>query len=200
MTLRGELRSMLMNEVRQKLRVAVELVEEGSPLIVLEHGHPAAAMLRFDEVERWIRVERALSALHGLEIYPELARDTSELAAIVLGRVRPSLSAIRRLAGQPRHILAPLRTVGVREIQRVLAEIIDRVGAGQPQTISLNGRFPVILISIAEFDRLRDLTRTVSWFRAAGLDLGEAGEPEIVEFVRRFRAGPAADESGAAAG
>ncbi len=201
MTLRGELRSMPMNEVRQKLRVAVEIAEEGSPLIVLEHGHPAAAMLRFDEVERWIRVERALSALHGLEVYPELARDTSELAAVVHGRVQPSLSAIRRLAGQPRQILAPLRTVGVREIQRVIAEIMDRVQAGQPQTISLNGRFPVVLISIDEFDRLRDLTRTVSWFRAAGLDLVEADESQIAEFVRRFREGPAAaDESGSAAG
>src|SRR5450759_2817947 len=144
MTLRGELRSMPMNEVRTKLRVAVELAEEGSPLIVLEHGHPAAAMLRFDEVERAIRVERALSALHGLGVYPELARDTRELAAVVGGTVRPGPGAIRRLAGQPRQILAPLRTVGVREIQRVIAEIMDRVQAGQPQTISLNGRFPVV--------------------------------------------------------
>jgi prevent-host-death family protein len=201
MTLRGDLRSMPMNEVRTKLRVAVELAQEGSPLIVLQHGHPAAAMLRFDEVERAIRVERALSALHGLGVYPELARDTSELAAVVGGSVRPSPGAIRRLAGQPRQILAPLRTVGVREIQRVIAEIMDRVQGGQPQTISLNGRFPVVLISIDEFDRLRDLSRTVSWFRAAGLDLPDADESRIAGFVGRFRAGPlAADRPGTAVG
>ena len=44
MTLRGELQSMAMNEVRQKLRVAVEIAEAGSPLIILEHGHPAAQL------------------------------------------------------------------------------------------------------------------------------------------------------------
>ena len=99
MTLRGEMQAVSMNEVRQKLRVAVEIAEAGSPVMVLEHGHPAAVMLRFDEVERAIRLERALSALHGLEVYPELARDTSELAAVVAGRVRPSLASVRRLAG-----------------------------------------------------------------------------------------------------
>lgn len=46
-----------------------------------------------------------------------------------------------------------------------------------------------------------ELTRTVSWFRAAGLDLIEADEPAIAEFVRCFREGlVAADESGSAAG
>lgn len=198
MTLRGEMRAVAMNEVRQKLRVAVEIAETGSPVMVLEHGHPAAVMLRFDEVERAIRLERALSALHGLEVYPELARDTSELATLVGGRVRPSLSAIRRLAGEPREILAPLHTVGVREMQRVVADVIDRVQAGQPMTISLDGGLPAVLISPAEFDRLRELARIESWFRAAGLDLASASEQEIADFVRRFRERPAAAAESAA--
>ncbi len=198
MTLRGEMRAVSMNEIRQRLRVAVEIAESGSPLMVLEHGHPAAVMLRFDEVERAIRLERALSALHGLEVYPELARDTSELAAVVAGRVQPSLAAVRRLAAQPREVLAPLRTVGVREMQRVVADVIDRVQAGQPMTISLDGGLPAVLISPGEFDRLRDLTRIESWFRAAGLDLAGADEAEIADFVRRFRERPAAAAESAA--
>jgi prevent-host-death family protein len=187
-----------MNEVRQKLRVAVQIAEEGAPLVVLEHGRPAAMMLWFDEVERCIRVERALSALHGLEIYPELARDTSELAPLVQGRVTPTLAAIRRLAQQPREILAPLKTVGVREMQRVIAEVMDRVQAGQPMTISIDGEFPAVLISPGEFDRLRELTRVESWFRAAGLDLTTADEGAIVEFVRRYREGRSFPEESAA--
>lgn len=198
MTLRGEMRAISMNELRQRLRVAVEIAAAGSPLMVLEHGHPAAVMLRFDEVERTIRLERALSALHGLEIYPELARDTSELAALVAGRVRPNLTAVRRLAGEPREILAPLRTVGVREMQRVVADVIDRVQTGQPMTVSLDGDLPAVLISPAEFDRLRELTRIESWFRAAGLDLASAEEGEVVDFVRRFRERPAAQAESAA--
>ena len=198
MTLRGEMRAVSMNEVRQKLRVAVEIAETGSPVMVLEHGHPAAVMLRFDEVERAIRLERALSALHGLEVYPELARDTSELAALVGGRVRPTLSSIRRLAGEAREVLAPLRTVGVREMQRVVADVIDRVQAGQPMTISLDGGLPAVLISPAEFDRLRELARIESWFRAGGLDLALASEQEIADFVRRFRERPAAAAESAA--
>ena len=198
MTLRGEMRAVTMNEVRQKLRVAVEIAESGSPIMVLEHGHPAAVMLRFDEVERAIRLERALSALHGLEVYPELARDTSELAALVSGRVHPSLGAIRRLAGEQREILAPMRTVGVREMQRVVADVIDRVQAGRPATISLDGGLPAVLISPAEFDRLRELARIESWFRAAGLDLASADESEIADFVRRFRERPAAAAESAA--
>ena len=198
MTLRGEMRAISMNELRQRLRVAVETAAAGSPLMVLEHGHPAAVMLRFDEVERTIRLERALSALHGLEIYPELARDTSELAALVAGRVRPNLTAVRRLAGEPREILAPLRTVGVREMQRVVADVIDRVQTGQPMTVSLDGDLPAVLISPAEFDRLRELTRIESWFRAAGLDLASAEEGEVVDFVRRFRERPVAAAEAAA--
>jgi len=198
MTLRGEMRAISMNELRQRLRVAVEIAAAGSPLMVLEHGHPAAVMLRFDEVERTIRLERALSALHGLEIYPELARDTSELAALVAGRVRPNLTAVRRLAGEPREILAPLRTVGVREMQRVVADVIDRVQTGQPMTVSLDGDLPAVLISPAEFDRLRELTRIESWFRAAGLDLASAEEGEVVDFVRRFRERPVAAAEAAA--
>ncbi len=198
MTLRGEMQAVSMNEVRQKLRVAVEIAEAGSPVMVLEHGHPAAVMLRFDEVERAIRLERALSALHGLEVYPELARDTSELAAVVAGRVRPSLASVRRLAGEAREILAPLRTVGVREMQRVVADVIDRVQAGQPATISLDGGLPAVLISPTEFDRLRELARIESWFRAAGLDLASANEQETADFVRRLRERPAAAAESAA--
>ena len=119
-----------MREVRERIRAVVARVEEGAPLVILQHGQPAAVMITFEEAERWARVERALAAFHGLELYPELAPDTSELAALVLaGQLPASRAAVRRLAGEAREILAPLRTVTITDTREKLATYLDQIRA-----------------------------------------------------------------------
>lgn len=187
----GELRTMAMHEFRDKARLAVAHVEAGTPVMVFQHGDPSAVLIAGDEVERWIAIERSLSALHGLAIYPELAEDTATLGPVVAGREQPSAAAVRRLARQSREVLAIPRTIGITEIQRRLASILKEVGEGRPAAIVSGGRFVAVLITPAEYYRLRALSRTVAWFRAAGLDLGTADETAIAHFVRRFREGGA---------
>jgi antitoxin (DNA-binding transcriptional repressor) of toxin-antitoxin stability system len=194
----GLIRALGMREVRGNLRAAVTRVEEGQALIVLRDGQPTAVMLAFAEAQRWQQIEQALSALHGLEIYPELARDTAELAWIVRRENRPSAAAIRRLAEQPRDILAPLRTVGITDARLTFASILDEIAVGRTLTIVSSGRFAATLVAPREFDRLRALARTVSWFRAAGLDLASADESEIATFVRSFAARAATSDATAA--
>jgi prevent-host-death family protein len=198
MTVGGMIQALGMREVRGNIRAVVARVEEGQALIVLRDGQPTAVMLAFAEAQRWQQIERSLSALHGLEIYPELARDTAELARIVRRETRPSASAVRRLAEVPRDILGPLRTVGITDARLKLASILDEISAGRTLTIVSSGRFAVTLVSPREFDRLRALARTVSWFRAAGLDLATADEPEIAAFVRTFGERAAASDATAA--
>lgn len=185
----GELRTMPMHELRDKARLAVAYAEAGTPVMVFTHGDPSAVLIANDEGERWIGIERALSALHGLDVYPELADDTSSLAAAVAGRDRPNATAIRRLAREARQILDIPRTIGITEIQRRLASILDEVGEGRPTAIYSSGKFVGVLITPAEYYRLRKLSRVVAWFRTAGLDLATADESEIADFVRRFRQG-----------
>ncbi len=185
----GELRTMPMHELRDKARLAVAYAEAGTPVMVFTHGDPSAVLIANDEAERWIAIERALSALHGLDVYPELAEDTSSLAAAVVGRDRPNATAIRRLARESRQILDIPRTIGITEIQRRLASILEEIGEGRPTAIYSLGKFVGVFITPAEYYRLRKLSRVVAWFRTAGLDLAAADETEIAEFVRRFREG-----------
>ncbi|MEX0630046.1 MAG: type II toxin-antitoxin system prevent-host-death family antitoxin [Chloroflexota bacterium] len=187
MTIGRDLQALGMREIRENIRAVVARVEEGAPLAVLREGQPSAIMLRFDESQRWERIERSLSALHGLGIYPELARDTAELAPLVAGQVQPDPAAVRGLADRPRAILAPLRSVGVTDARQRFASILDLVQEGRTMTIVSNGRFAVTVIPPAEYDRLRDLSRAVSWFRVAGLDLQSADEGEIADFIRAYR-------------
>jgi prevent-host-death family protein len=175
-----------MREVRGNIRAVIARVEEGETLVVLRDGQPMAVMLAFAEAQRWQQIERALSALHGLEIYPELARDTAELAPIVRRAIRPSASAVRHLAAQARDILAPLRTVGITDARLKFASILDEIEKGRTLTIVSSGRFAATLVAPREFDRLRALARTVSWFRAAGLDLATADDADVAAFVRDF--------------
>ena len=186
MTAGGMIQALGMREVRGNLRAAVARAEEGEALVVLRDGQPTAVMLAFAEAQRWQQIERALAAFHGLEIYPELARDTAELARIVRRETRPSATAVRRLGEQARDILAPLRTVGITDARLKLASILDEMGAGRTLTIVSGGRFAATLVSPREFDRLRALARTVSWFLAAGVDLATADEVAIAAFVRAF--------------
>ena len=200
MTVGGTIQALGMREVREQMRAVVARVEEGQALVVLRDGQPSAVMLSFAEAQRWVQIERAFAALHGLEVYPELARDTAELAPIVRRERRPSPSAIRALAEQSRDILGPLRTTGITDARLKWASVLDEIGRGRILTIVSSGRFAVTIVSPREFDRLRALARTVSWFRAAGLDLGVADEAEIATFVREFadRATPAASGATAA--
>jgi antitoxin (DNA-binding transcriptional repressor) of toxin-antitoxin stability system len=198
MTAGGMIQGLGMREVRGNLRAVVARVEEGETLIVLRDGQPMAVMLAFAEAQRWQQIEQSLSALHGLEIYPELAHDTAELARIVRQENRPSAAAIRRLGEQPRDILAPLRTLGITDARLKLASILDEIEVGRTLTIVSSGRFAATLVAPREFDRLRALARTVSWFRAAGLDLASADESEIATFVRTFGERAAASDATAA--
>ena len=185
----GELRTMPMHELRDKARLAVAYAEAGTPVMVFTHGDPSAVLIANEEAERWIAIERALSAFHGLDIYPELADDTASLAGSVAGRDRPNATAIRRLAREGRQILDIPRTIGITEIQRRLASILEEVGEGRPTAIYSSGKFVGVFIAPVEYYRLRKLSRVVAWFRTAGLDLATADESEVADFVRRFRQG-----------
>jgi prevent-host-death family protein len=201
MTVGGAIATIGMDDMRRNIRSTLARVAElGETLVVMQHVSPAAVLIRFVEAERWIRIERSIAALHGLGVYPDLARDTLELAAVVAGERKPSQSAIRAQASQPREILAPLKVAGIADIRARLATVLDEVGAGHPLTIAHKGELAVMVISPREFDRLRGLERLVAWFRTAGLDLATADEDAVATFVRDYRTPPAAAEPGSAVG
>lgn len=202
MVIDASIQSVAVREMRESLRSTLARVRDlGEPLLVLQHGQPSAVLIRHEEAERWAEIDRSLSALHGLEIYPEAVRDTSELAAIVRGEVRVSARGLRQLADQRREVGWIPSSVGIADLRENIAEHLGRVGQGRLITVVDGGRLTVSLISPAEFDRLRSLRRIVSWFRAAGLDLATANEAEIAAFVKTFRErGAGTGEAGAMAG
>ena len=165
MTAGGMIQALGMREVRGNLRAVVARVEEGETLIVLRDGQPMAVMLAFAEAQRWQQIEQSLSALHGLEIYPELVSGTGQLGAAVRGELKPTRSAIRRLDEEPREILGPLQTIQITDARLKLASILDEIEVGRTLTIVSSGRFAATLVAPREFDRLRRLFRAVCWFR-----------------------------------
>ena len=187
MTLSGELQALGMREVRERIRAVVARVADDNPLVIMQHGAPAAVLLRFDEAERWNRIERGLAALHALDVYPELVSGTAQLGAAVRGELKPTRAAIRRLDEEPREILGPLQTVQITDLRERLAANLEEVSNGRALTVVSSGRFAATLVSPREFDRLRALHRAVSWFAAAGLDLDSADEAEIASFVGDYR-------------
>jgi len=189
MTIAGELQALGMREVRERIRAVVARVADGNPLVIMQHGVPAAVLIRFEEAERWGRIERALAVLHALEIYPELLPGTARLAHAVRGEVKPSRAAIRRLDEEPRDILGPLTTVQITDLRENLAKNLEEVVQGQAKTVVSSGRFAASLISPREFERLRRLHEIVSGFAGLGLDLTSADEATIAAFVRDFRRG-----------
>ena len=193
--MRGEIQALGMREAREKWRSIVMHVIDGQPILILRDLQPSAVMLRFDEVQRWRRIEESLSALHGLEIYPELARSTAALAALVRGHERVSVAALRGLARQSRDILGALRTMAVSDVPRGFAALLDEIESGRLMTIVVKKQLAVTLVSPREYDRLRSLTRAVTWFRTAGLDLETAEPDQISAWVRDFRERPAAAAS-----
>ncbi|MGH2604342.1 MAG: hypothetical protein ACRDJ9_33755, partial [Dehalococcoidia bacterium] len=100
-------------ELRDRLTSVMTDVKETTPYIVLSNNQPMAVMISNEEAYFWERVEWALAALHGLEIYPELARGTSELALIVRGQRRFSRRAQEGLARERREVIEAAHTVGV---------------------------------------------------------------------------------------
>lgn len=197
MTLGRELEALGMREVRERIRAVVARTADSGPLVVMQHGDPAAVLLRFDEAERWGRVERGLAALHALEVYPELVRGTGQMGAAVRGELRPTRSAVRGLDETPREILGPLQTVQITDLRENLAAYLEQVSGGRAMTVVSSGRFAATLISPREFDRIRALGRAVAWFAAAGLDLASADEAEVAAFVREYRRGSAGAASAA---
>ncbi len=193
--MRGEIQALGMREAREKWRSIVTHVIDGQPILILRDLQPSAVMLRFDEVQRWRRIEESLSALHGLEIYPELARSTAALAALVRGHERVSVAALRGLARQSRDILGALRTMAVSDVPRGFAALLDEIESGRLMTIVVKKQLAVTLVSPREYDRLRSLTLAVTWFRTAGLDLETAEPDQISAWVRDFRERPAAAAS-----
>ena len=98
----GELRTMAVHEWRDKARLGIAYAQAGTPVMIFQHGEPSAVLIAGDEVARWVAIEGSFSALHGLDVYPELADDTSSLGSLLAGGERPSAAASRRLAREPR--------------------------------------------------------------------------------------------------
>ena len=176
MTLGREVQALGMREVRERIRAVVARTADSGPLVIMQHGEPAAVLLRFEEAERWGRVERGLAALHALEVYPELVRGTAQMGAAVRGELRPTRAAVRSIDEQPREILGPLATVQITDLRERLAFFLDEVAGGRALTVVSSGRFA-----------------------AAGLDLASAGDAEVAAFVIEYRRG-GASRAGSAAG
>lgn len=183
-------------ELRDRLTAVVEQVRQGEPYVVLVNNEPVAVMINYTEAMWWESVELGLASLNGLEIYPEVARDTSELANLVSGKRRVTQRELNALSRDPREIFPRLElVVGTSEARQRMTEILPQVFHGATTTIVSAGQFAVVLISPREYQRLRRLRRIVSWFHAAGLDLAEAESDEVISWVRTRRAAPSATES-----
>lgn len=191
-------------ELRDRLTAVVEQVRQGEPYVVLVNNRPVAVMLSYTEAVWWERVELGMAAIHGLEIYPEIARETSELADLVSGKRRVTRRELNELSRRdPSEPFPRLeRAVGISEARQRMTEILPQVFQGATTTIISSGQFAAVMISPREYERLRRLRRVFSWFDAGGLDLAEAEVEEIVKWVRARRHQPstdAADEGSAIA-
>ncbi len=186
MTVNAVLTAMGTRDLRANLRAVIERVERGEPIVCLKDGQPLAVMIAHEEAERWRKVEDSLATLHALNVFPEAVNDPSELADLD-ALLAPDYATIRRLTSEPRAILSPLRTVGASEGRAAFATLIEEVAQGRVRTITARGHLAVAIIPASEYDRLRALSRGVSWFRGAGLDLATATEQQIVDFVRTRR-------------
>ena len=160
----------------------------GQPVILLEHGAPRAVLISYAEAQRWLRIERASSVLHGLNIAPEAMRDTARIGEHILNDDRQLTVATIVGITEPHEILEPIRTTGISDARERFAEILEEVYAGRPLTIVHGSQYAVVLISPREYDRLRRLSRPVGWFAGAGLDLAAASDGEIRRFVDAYRA------------
>ncbi len=196
MTIDRPLTEIGVRELRDRLRAVVARVLAGEPHVVLSNSVPVAVLLSKGEADRWERIERGLATLHGLEIYPELARGTSELGRLVRRQRIPSRRELERLARQPRDFLGPLQVRGVSDVRLHMAEVLDEVSRGRSWLIVSSGRYAAVMVRPAEYDRLLRLRRTVSWFRAAGVDLATADDDEVIAWATAYTQQPSAAEAG----
>lgn len=182
------LRAAGMQQVRENLRSLLEVLDDGSPVAILQHGEIVAVMLREDEIERFRYAELSFATLHGSGIYPEAVRDTSELAGLFAPGA-PSIhpAAMIEIANRPREILADRSTTNASEFRHTLTHFIAEIRDGQPTTIVREGRFAYGVVSAREFDRLSHVHRIMRWFEAAGLDLATSTAREVIAFVRELR-------------
>ena len=143
--------------------------------MVFQHGEPVG---RPDRRRRGRALGRDRAARSrpstGSTSTPSSPTTRARSARSLAGRERPSGAAVRRLAREPRQILDIPRTIGITEIQRRVASILDEVGEGRPTAIYSSGKYVGVFITPAEYYRLRKLSRVVAWFRTAGLDLATA--------------------------
>lgn len=174
-------------EVRENLRSLLDLVYEGIPVAILQRGEIVAVMLDDDEVERCRQAEYAHASLHGMGIYPEAARDTSELATMVREGREPPRSVLEEIASRPREIMTERASANASEFRHDILRYLARIKEGRTQTIVREGRLGVTVVSNREFARLGQLLRIMRWFEAGGLDLSKAGPKKIMTWVERRR-------------
>lgn len=185
MTIGRQTRAMGVRDLRANLKTAVRSVLDGSPVVVLRDGEPIAVMITREEYERCARIERTFWGLHALEVVAEVAKTPTELTDIVLGRI-PQPPKINPMLPGKTDFDAPLRTRGLTEARLNLAEILNEVAKSNPQTLTVEGRTAITMIRASEYDRHLTLSRVVSWFKAAGLDLAEADIGAVMQWLRDF--------------
>lgn len=197
MTVGGPTQSVGSREARENLRTLAERVAEGEgPILILRDASPAAVMIRHEEAERWQRVDRALWHLHGMKIFPEVARGALEIEPIVRGEHVPSMTEMR--AWDIGHDIGlAMQTIGLADARVKFAELLDEVGTGRPRTLVSYGRLIATLIRPMEYDRLMGLSRIVAWFKAHGLDLANTTDEASYDWLQDFRTGrrPAATDA-----
>lgn len=189
MTVGQPIQSFGVREARDDLRVLVARIAEGEgPFLILHDARPTAVMIRYEEAERWQRIDRALYHLHGMRILPELARGATEIEAIVRGERRPTESQVRAI-DVLHDIGLLLGSVGISDARQRFAEVLAEVGSGKPRTLTTGGRLVAVLIAPREYDRLMSLSRIVSWFKVHGLDLENTSDEASLAWLQGFREG-----------
>ncbi len=192
MTIGGVLEAMGTRELRANLRVVVEKVEAGNPVVCLKDGQPLAVMISHEEAEHWRKIEDALAALHALDVYPEAFADPSELADLASleppdRATDPKAHARSRGRSSRRYGRSAYPTPGPPS--RRWSARWRRVGSERSSRE---------VIWPSRSSRHRNTTasapspESVSWFRGAGLDLATATEQQVIDFVRTHRAGTGA--------
>lgn len=194
------LRGAGLQTLRENLKAIVELVEKGTPVAVLQQNEVIAVMLHEDEVNRYREAEYSIATLHGMGVYPELARDTSELPELVCSETPLSQTAREEILNRRRQIIGAFRTVGISDLRQQLTMYLEEVVRGQAYTIAQSGRLVATIVHRAEYDRLRDLQRVVRWFASAGLDLTRDDSEAVEDWVRAYRASAHAREAARRAG